>query len=861
MGKNKLSSGLINVVTYDTDNNISLNSGSNLLMSLSGSGVVTIPGNLVVLGGIAGSNVESSSYSLNADKIDNLDSTQLVLTSSFNSYTSSISSSIGGLSGSVATTTSDLSSSIGSLSSSVATTTSGLAGRITTVEGNYATTGSNLFIGNQLITGSICSTGNIVTTGQIVAQTINVQQVTSSIVYSCGSNVFGCLITDTQQFTGSVSVTGSLIVNGAGTFSGVVTSGSPLSIKSTTPFIRWLNDSNTRLGYIQHNATNLVYNADTGVHVFNQAINGTSALFLSGNNQNDLGNGSLSLLSYAGYNNSANQNITLGLGLNEAVDSSKAYQYNLGVTGNASGQNLILTSKRRGTTDLTILCVDGTSGVATFTGTLNGTNASFKVSSDRNLAIKYDTNITISGQADSGGPESLRMYADTFRIYTATSAAGLTERFAISNTGGATFSCGVQAVNDTNNSATFSSRWNASGYWSQLEVRNYSSNLNNQNSPQFRIMHNFNDEVSNGYIGFHRGSNLNGGFLSFGTNGAEQMRITTGGNVGVGTCTPTYKLDVLGESGNIISDTSNGTLINIDGGSITSTNFGVGIGFVRTGSQMAFIKAARENTSDEAGFLSFATQNAAGAHPESMRITSCGNILIGTTTQNGYLLRTADKGISCTNTYFGTGTVRIGGGADGGCNQVLSIAPGIVGVDAPGVGNGRFTVNGSGNVGINNPNPSRKLTVCGDFYTSGEQHNDSGYYYAQGSANLRKLVNVSDNTTTTLLTFNQNGSYSYIGGGEILIVFVDPGSPWGVYVWKGLITIRTVQFGSLYSTGLTEISNRNNLDGTFTVGLETSKDGGVANAIIRVVATTSSGIAGQAYVSFNGWVTGGSQPV
>ena len=232
MGKNKLSSGLINVVTYDTENNISLNSGSNLLMSLSGSGKVTIPGNLVVLGGIAGSSAESSSYALNADKIDNLDSTQLVLTSSFNSYTSSASSSLGSLSGSiatttsnlsssiaslsssVATTTSNLSSSIGSLSSSVAITTSGLSSRINSVEtktGSYATTGSNIFIGDQTITGSICSTGNIVTTGQIVAQTINVQQVTSSIVYSCGSNTFGCSTTNTQTFTGSMLITGSNI--------------------------------------------------------------------------------------------------------------------------------------------------------------------------------------------------------------------------------------------------------------------------------------------------------------------------------------------------------------------------------------------------------------------------------------------------------------------------------------------------------------------------------------------------------------------------------------------------------------------------------------------------------------------------
>ena len=68
MGKNKLSSGLINVVTYDTNSNISLNSGSNLLMSLSGSGKVTIPGNLVVLVGISGSTAAIPSGGLGGAK-------------------------------------------------------------------------------------------------------------------------------------------------------------------------------------------------------------------------------------------------------------------------------------------------------------------------------------------------------------------------------------------------------------------------------------------------------------------------------------------------------------------------------------------------------------------------------------------------------------------------------------------------------------------------------------------------------------------------------------------------------------------------------------------------------------------------
>jgi hypothetical protein len=67
----------------------------------------------------------------------------------------------------------------------------------------YATTGSNSFNGNQTVTGSLT------VTGQVVAQTLNVQQVTSSIVYSSGSNIFGNSLANTQQFTGSLQVSGS----------------------------------------------------------------------------------------------------------------------------------------------------------------------------------------------------------------------------------------------------------------------------------------------------------------------------------------------------------------------------------------------------------------------------------------------------------------------------------------------------------------------------------------------------------------------------------------------------------------------------------------------------------------------------
>jgi hypothetical protein len=69
--------------------------------------------------------------------------------------------------------------------------------------GIFATTGSNQFNGSQAVTGSLT------VTGQVVAQTLNVQQVTSSIVYSSGSNIFGNDLGNTQQFTGSLQVSGS----------------------------------------------------------------------------------------------------------------------------------------------------------------------------------------------------------------------------------------------------------------------------------------------------------------------------------------------------------------------------------------------------------------------------------------------------------------------------------------------------------------------------------------------------------------------------------------------------------------------------------------------------------------------------
>jgi hypothetical protein len=97
--------------------------------------------------------------------------------------------------------------SVGFATTGAFSATSGSASsRLTQIEQVYATTGSNSFRATQSITGSLT------VTGQIIAQTLNVQQVTSSIVYSSGSNTFGCDINSRQTFTGSFYQTGSIVL-------------------------------------------------------------------------------------------------------------------------------------------------------------------------------------------------------------------------------------------------------------------------------------------------------------------------------------------------------------------------------------------------------------------------------------------------------------------------------------------------------------------------------------------------------------------------------------------------------------------------------------------------------------------------
>jgi trimeric autotransporter adhesin len=177
------STGSLNTFTSSIDTTIknklnteSVVSGSSQILITGTSGYTDFSSSISTsIGGLSSSLVTS---------INGLSSSIATTTNNLSSSvaltTSGLTFSVSSLSSSVSTTTSGLSSSIGSLSSSIATTDLNQTNRLDSIEGktgSYSTTGSNIFQGNQTITGSLYISQDL-----IVAGSSSIQHISSSVV-------------------------------------------------------------------------------------------------------------------------------------------------------------------------------------------------------------------------------------------------------------------------------------------------------------------------------------------------------------------------------------------------------------------------------------------------------------------------------------------------------------------------------------------------------------------------------------------------------------------------------------------------------------------------------------------------------
>lgn len=129
--------------------------------------------------------------------------------------------------------------------------------------------------------------------------------------------------------------------------------------------------------------------------------------------------------------------------------------------------------------------------------------------------------------------------------------------------------------------------------------------------------------------------NRNNGMMSFGTNNGERMRITNGGNVGIGTASPVGLLNLYGGDANapaILTLESN-----TGGGGNTGLYFRPyqSVTIANSNPAQAAILGLDNNYSAHIQFWTKTEGAAANSMVERMRITSGGNLLLGTTTQFG----------------------------------------------------------------------------------------------------------------------------------------------------------------------------------------------------------------------------------
>jgi len=379
----------------------------------------------------------------------------------------------------------------------------------------------------------------------------------------------------------------------------------------------------------------------------------------------------------------------------------------------ASSQSILLTPNSGGTTNrvesvgtLPLALVSGaaitmaaggttpqitlaTSGAVTLTGALNGTSASFSgaitslAASGTGFIIAEGTAtngeglVSVRGKNSSGTSRRADFKYDNADVIRIATASPINMQFETNDTTRLT-------INGSTGAATFSSSVTAGG-----NIRNTFLSLRDDSIEQYATDSDTVGPVIN-YLGFNGGNTRFRNFSVF--NGKEGLLfrvVGSSGNVGIGTASPSQRLTVSG-----------GYISQVDGGVSTF------LGYDGTGSLVG-------TTTNH--YLRFITNDT-----ERMRITSGGNVGIGTASPTTYSLggrhlELNDAGGGYAFIHSNTTSVKSFFAA----NESGSLAALFTFSNHPltfGTNNTeRMRITSSGNVGIGTASPTAKLHVAGDI--------------------------------------------------------------------------------------------------------------------------------------------------
>jgi hypothetical protein len=277
-------------------------------------------------------------------------------------------------------------------------------------------------------------------------------------------------------------------------------------------------------------------------------------------------------------------------------------------------------------------------------------------------------------------------------------------------------------------------------------------------------------EQTNDILDIANTSGFASGGLKFSTSNTERMRITSAGNVGIGTASPAAKLHVDGAFGTSSGAYISGSTYGMLGVNRGASNASAGVQYYNIGSQKWFA-GIYENT-DNFGFYSVGTSS----FPMVIEY-STGNVGIGTSSPAGnlHIASATDTGIRIQAGASSLSYIDLADTASGA--PAGSIAYNHI-VDALTFATGgsnteRMRITTTGNVGIGTSSPASKLDVNGDIATSGDiiltgakgiYFDNAGSKYLDDYEVGTWTMGVTFGGESTGVTYNFNsGTYTKIG--------------------------------------------------------------------------------------------------